>query len=255
MLQEPGYQSKRTIPLDAKVSEPAPPNMSVPPIAPMYPFPGYVQPTPTQPYQQPATDTIIQRPGCITATALLFFVMAMVSSLGALGALVLLDPAALVLNLGTMVVYGLTGFGLWAMYRWGANLVILFCGTTILQFVGMIIYTMFIIDDFVTDGFAQAIFVVVFAGVVGFISLFLGAVWWWYAKIRRWLLPNNLFPQREKTLYWFALVIFGLGIVAGTAAVPQAFEEQRAEFEQFNRDIENLDRAPEPPVNNSPFGS
>lgn len=266
MIHEPGHQSQRSIPLKPKPAQPRPTaGLSSPSPMNGYPFPtppAIAEPFPAQstyaPPAQYAPSPSLRRPGCVTITALVFFMMASFSLLGVLGSLLLLDPLGLINNLGTMVIFGMTGLGLWAMYRWGANLTIMFMATSIVQFVVLYIYSIFLIDDYVTSSIGQGYLLFFCGGGLVFVSILLGVIWWWFARTRRWFLPNNLFPDYERGLYLFAMLIFGLGIVTSVVMLPDAFEQQRSEFEQFNRDIEAIEGSTSPRYEvtpNSPFGS
>ena len=256
MLHEPGHQSKRTISLKANAPQSlASPVSSSTPMAQAYPVPEIAQPRPVPKYaQMPQTGAIIKRPGCVTATALVFFVMTITSFFGGLASLLFLDVLGFIGGIGSMFIFGLTGLGLWVMYRWGANLVILFAGASIIQFVLSTVYAMMIIDDYLQNKTAQFMLMLGYTLAQVFFIVILGGIWWWFAKTRRWFLINNLFPRSEKWLYWVAIAVFSVRLLSVLNSVPEQFELQRSQLERFDRDIENINRTPEPPVDNSLFG-
>jgi hypothetical protein len=244
MLPEPSSLPKAYPAPQRKV----PKNVRVPRPLPVYsprPTPTIAPPSPSRQEtarKVSATTLTLRRPGCVTATALFFAGAALFATLGLAGSLVLADLIGIIGNMGQAILLTVTAIGLWFMYRWAVHLVILFCITNIIRLFLFPVVSYVIVDEWVHNSLARIIMIVTWGGMV---LLGVGVLGWilrWFAKTRRFFLENDIFPQWEQSLYILAIVILVFDLITSMTALPDLYESQRAQFEEIDRQSEDITR-------------
>lgn len=190
---------------------------------------------PAPPRQQPTTAPSIRRPGCVTVTVGVFFLIALFSLLGLLQSILLLDVLALVVNAAQIGLALATVYGLMEMYRWGANLVIIFCAGTIFQWILQAVYMSLLIGDYLDSPIAVTSYIIVILIMSFVVIVVLGLIMNWFARVRKWFLPGNLTQKMEHRLYLAAIIFVLFSAIISLTLLPEVLDNQQSLFDQINR--------------------
>ncbi|MCI0713415.1 MAG: hypothetical protein L0154_24880 [Chloroflexi bacterium] len=190
---------------------------------------------PAPPRPQPTAAPSIRRPGCVTVTVGVFFLIALFSLLGLLQSMLLLDVVLVVVNAAQIGLALATVYGLMEMYRWGANLVIIFCAGTIFQWILQAVYMSLLIGDYLDSPIAVTSYVIVILIMTFVIIVILGLIMGWFVRVRKWFLPGNLPQKIEHRLYLAAIIFVLLSTVVSLTVLPEVLENQQPLFDQINR--------------------
>jgi hypothetical protein len=192
------------------------------------------QDVPSSPPLQSQPTPSIRRPGCVTATAAVFFLISLVSVLGLLQSLLLFDVLLLIVNAAQIALVLAIVYGLMEMVRWGANLVIIWCAGTILQSILQAILMSFLISDYLESSLMETTYIIGTVIVSFAIVVLIGLIMYWYVRVRKWFSPGDLPQKIEHRLYVIAIVIVLVSTVVSLSALPEVLESQSSLFEDLN---------------------
>ncbi|MBI5929346.1 MAG: hypothetical protein HY862_08565 [Chloroflexi bacterium] len=210
---------------------PSLPTAPVPPVD----FPAQARPLPS---------AIPARPGCVMAASSVLFFLAASASCRFSEALSNGNLFGAFASFASSVLIFMIALGLFRMYRWAANLVLIYCVAWSVEFVGTQLISVSIINPYMTHPVSKILLFGVML-VMSLVVLMLPAVaFWWFWRRRRDFGRNPMVENWGRPLYILATVIMIAGAVSTLLdtnnTMPEQLEPQMKQLRQMDADMYNV---------------
>lgn len=207
--------------------------LAIPPM-PMQPQPLFARPIPPQPLPM----AMPARPGCVVAAVAVLFFISTTASCRFMAALGEGDIFSGFANFALSVLLIITALGLFRMFRWAANLVLIYTGVWSAEFLGTQLISLSIINRYMTHPVSKLMVYGVMAVLCGVVLIFPAIVFWWFWRRRRNFYSNPIVESWGRAVYVLAAVI----MIAGAAAtlieanntLPEQLEPQLRQLRQMD---------------------
>ncbi len=204
---------------------------------------GPVAPMPqVAPHQvRPMPAAIPSRPGCVAAAAAVLFFLSMSSACRFSTALSDANIFGGVASFASSMLLFMTAVGLFRMYRWAVNLVLIYCVVWSGEFLGTQLISLSIINSYMTHPISRVMLFGVMVVLCLIVLILPSFVFWWFWRRRRDFGPHPIVESWGRSLYILALVIMVAGaastLVDTNSTMPEQLEPQLKQLRQMDAEM------------------